>query len=164
MMKLLLVVLCVAYASSRDIKLVEEMSVVNSDVSSENDFGVFTNCGKSQLSGMWTPKVISTHGQVTVDVNFTAPYDMDGGFADVAVYRHADHVKVVEYGTPFSCEEIVKYIPCPLKKGQVITLHNTIPDLSQLSGYQGVFDIETYVNNDDDQQLLCVRATVTVTR
>ncbi|BFZ12522.1 hypothetical protein BsWGS_15561 [Bradybaena similaris] len=115
-MALIVLVLCLAHANARQSHLVEQMSVVSA-LSFGNDFGVLTNCGKSAISGVWTPKDISSHGEVTFYVNFTAPYDMDGGYAEGDVYRHSDGSIIAQYGTPFDCDEVKKWIPCPIKKG-----------------------------------------------
>jgi hypothetical protein len=143
--------------------LIHQMSI-SAKHPSRNDFGVATNCGKSAVSAMWTPKDLSPVGELTAYFNITLPFDLNGGYAEVDVYNHKDGSVVAQFGTPFTCSDIVKWIACPQSKGQFIKMEQTFPDLTALSQYPGTFDIVFQVNNLQDQEILCLNATVTVVR
>uniref|UniRef100_A0A0B7B2V5 MD-2-related lipid-recognition domain-containing protein n=1 Tax=Arion vulgaris TaxID=1028688 RepID=A0A0B7B2V5_9EUPU len=161
---LIVVVYIVSSHAREEHELVEVMYIVRANMGYNDDFGIATNCGKSLISAKWTPKDITSEGQVTLYANLTVPYDMNSGYAEADVYNHQDGSIIFQYGSPFTCEDIQKFIPCPLQKNEYLSMQRTITDLSALSQLSGVFDIVVKVSNEQDQQILCLNATIAISR
>merc|ERR1719422_2537865 len=128
----------------------------------EQEEGHIKNCGQSQLSGTWSPKVLEPSGRVNVTLDYTAPYDMTSGYYDAQVYFVGDTEPFVGYSDQFKCNEFDQYIQCPIKANQSFKRSQVIQNLRVLASYPGDYTAQIRVFNEKNKEMLCAEVTLTV--
>lgn len=127
------------------------------------DTGYATNCGKTNFTLSWTPKVLSALRSVDLALIYQFPYVLDGGAYNLTLTEYGQEEPFLTYANPFTCDDIKDlHAPCPLPKGLPINIKKHIDNTKFLMSFPGRYTLRAEVKNKEGQQMICALLDLTI--
>ncbi|KAL3860150.1 hypothetical protein ACJMK2_010313 [Sinanodonta woodiana] len=127
-----------------------------------DDHGTVINCGSTNMSLTWTPKILDPKRTLTIEGYAKFPAEFESGTLVIEV-KYLFIQRTIKL--PVTCSMMQDYgvpVKCPVKQNQMVQGQFTIKDLSALQYLHGTIEVKIFLFNSHMTQLFCGSVTAEV--